>query len=356
MLGEKIYTLRKNRGISQEEFAEILNTSRQAVSKWERNESKPDIDKLMLIAKLFNVSIDYLLSYEISYSDIGSFINKMKECYLNNKSIIDIDEIRLWCFKYPNNFELHLCATEYLYIAFTNNNKAEYLDLALSCINKAIILFTPECNEIASLNDLHKCVSEIYFMQDKYKLAKEYITKNNVYGCEVLLTKCDLALKKYDSALEIASEIYLRASSDIINVSLIRVRVLLKSNKIQDAYDLVNWSIAFINSIKKDNEFFNNVLSPFIFLKATCEKLLGISSVESIKALKDINEVLISRNNVSNSDSVKYYFGKENPILVIDSNMKNSFKEIIEQTSINDVHYQVLVDIFNEIFGDDINE
>jgi transcriptional regulator with XRE-family HTH domain len=53
MLGEKIYSLRKNRKISQEEFAEILNTSRQNISKWERNESKPDIDKLIIIARLF---------------------------------------------------------------------------------------------------------------------------------------------------------------------------------------------------------------------------------------------------------------------------------------------------------------
>ena len=64
MLGEKIYSLRKNRKISQEEFAEILNTSRQNISKWERNESKPDVDKLIIIARLFNVSVDYLLSYK----------------------------------------------------------------------------------------------------------------------------------------------------------------------------------------------------------------------------------------------------------------------------------------------------
>ena len=64
MLGDKIFTLRKNKNISQEEIAEILNTSRQAVSKWERNESKPDLDKLILMAKLFNVSIDYLLGRE----------------------------------------------------------------------------------------------------------------------------------------------------------------------------------------------------------------------------------------------------------------------------------------------------
>ena len=78
MLGEKIYSLRKNRKISQEEFAEILNTSRQNISKWERNESKPDIDKLIIIARLFNVSIDYLLSYEINFSNVDIFLNKLR--------------------------------------------------------------------------------------------------------------------------------------------------------------------------------------------------------------------------------------------------------------------------------------
>lgn len=46
MLNYKIFELRKEKNISQEELAKILNTSRQAVSKWERGESYPDIDKL----------------------------------------------------------------------------------------------------------------------------------------------------------------------------------------------------------------------------------------------------------------------------------------------------------------------
>ena len=132
MLGDKLYNLRKNRKISQEEFAEILNTSRQAVSKWERNEAKPDIDKLILIAKLFNVSIDYLLDFEISASTIDSFIDELKDCLLNNKFIININDIRLWCSKYTNNFKLHVYLAEYLYVAFFDNNNEEYLDLALS--------------------------------------------------------------------------------------------------------------------------------------------------------------------------------------------------------------------------------
>ena len=46
-LGLKLYELRKKAKISQEEFAEIVDTSRQAVSKWERDESEPDLNKII---------------------------------------------------------------------------------------------------------------------------------------------------------------------------------------------------------------------------------------------------------------------------------------------------------------------
>ena len=64
-LCEKIIKLRKEKGLSQEEFGNAINVSRQAVSKWESEQTKPDIDKLKEIAKFFNVSYEYLLNDEI---------------------------------------------------------------------------------------------------------------------------------------------------------------------------------------------------------------------------------------------------------------------------------------------------
>ena len=64
-LYEKIIKLRKEKGLSQEEFGNAINVSRQAVSKWESEQTKPDIDKLKDIAKFFDVSFDYLLNDEI---------------------------------------------------------------------------------------------------------------------------------------------------------------------------------------------------------------------------------------------------------------------------------------------------
>lgn len=61
ILSEKITELRKKNGWSQEELAGKLNVSRQSVSKWESAMSVPDLDKILLMSQIFEVSTDYLL-------------------------------------------------------------------------------------------------------------------------------------------------------------------------------------------------------------------------------------------------------------------------------------------------------
>lgn len=60
-IGERIQDLRKSRGISQEQLADMAGVSRQAVSKWESGQSMPDIEKVILLSDYFEVSTDYLL-------------------------------------------------------------------------------------------------------------------------------------------------------------------------------------------------------------------------------------------------------------------------------------------------------
>lgn len=63
-LYEKLYELRRASGMSQEELAEKLGVSRQAVSKWESGATQPELSKLIELSKLYNVSVDELLSLE----------------------------------------------------------------------------------------------------------------------------------------------------------------------------------------------------------------------------------------------------------------------------------------------------
>lgn len=75
ILADKIIRLRKKNGWSQEELADKMNVSRQAVSKWEGAQTVPDLGKILQLANLFDVTTDYLLKDEIEdeeFSDTSS--------------------------------------------------------------------------------------------------------------------------------------------------------------------------------------------------------------------------------------------------------------------------------------------
>ena len=65
-LGEKIYKLRTEKGLSQGNLAEMLEVSRQSISKWENNSAAPELDKLMKLSEIFNITLDELVKGEIT--------------------------------------------------------------------------------------------------------------------------------------------------------------------------------------------------------------------------------------------------------------------------------------------------
>jgi len=60
-IADRIQYLRKQKGLSQEELADKIGVSRQAVSKWESEQSTPDLDKIIVMSDLFEVTTDYIL-------------------------------------------------------------------------------------------------------------------------------------------------------------------------------------------------------------------------------------------------------------------------------------------------------
>ena len=67
---DKLLELRKSHHLSQQQLADQLNVSRQAISKWELGESQPDLHNLVRLSEIFQISTDYLLKDELNKSEI----------------------------------------------------------------------------------------------------------------------------------------------------------------------------------------------------------------------------------------------------------------------------------------------
>lgn len=78
-LGNSLFQARKKCGLSQEAVAEKLGVSRQTVSKWETDETVPDIRQSKKMAVLYNVSLDELIDFDIDLKEIQEVIDKTSD-------------------------------------------------------------------------------------------------------------------------------------------------------------------------------------------------------------------------------------------------------------------------------------
>lgn len=105
---ENFKFMRKQRGLTQEQIAETLYVSCQAVSKWETNSSCPDISLLPIIADYFGVSVDYLIGHDTSKQteEIDSACAHTSKLFAENRYIEAIPILRATLIKHPGNEKL----------------------------------------------------------------------------------------------------------------------------------------------------------------------------------------------------------------------------------------------------------
>lgn len=126
--GEKIAILRKNKGYTQEQLAELLNVSRQSVSRWEMDIAFPETEKLIKLSQLLDCSIDFLLKNDLQEQEMKpqpaaiDCYNFIRECsyFFLATSVQNVPKLRPMGFIYADE--------SFLYIA-TDKRKQVYSDL-----------------------------------------------------------------------------------------------------------------------------------------------------------------------------------------------------------------------------------
>lgn len=95
-LGNNLFHARKKSGLSQEEVAEKLGVSRQTISKWELDETLPDIQQSKRLSNLYHLTLDELIDFDVDVREIEQIIERTRE-----ETEQKIDWTSMWGKKYP---------------------------------------------------------------------------------------------------------------------------------------------------------------------------------------------------------------------------------------------------------------
>lgn len=204
-LNKNIARLRKERGLTQEQLANLLNVSVTAVSKWENGNNMPDIELLPDMADVFQVSVDSLLGYEKAYKHLDKIIVEIENMLKHEKYNEAMERLRDVIKKYPNDFRVnHLLGdTYYSLIVSDFTCKEKYIEKAIFYYERCIELFEERYCEITTIESLEIQIVTLLLWKEKdnYDDALVLIKKHNQSGkYDYLLAQCLFQMGKRDEA------------------------------------------------------------------------------------------------------------------------------------------------------------
>lgn len=157
-LGQKLKEIRKRFGLSQEQLAEIMNVSRQAITKWENDGGLPDVTNLQELSKVFGITVDYLLNDQNGLPSLSMRKELDKEKY--NKLTMYQEVLKEY---YPEPYEIY---------TLTRTKKLNFIELILD------IFIAPEIGPVSTADQFGNLSPYYLVKKDNLKLLvniKNYV-------------------------------------------------------------------------------------------------------------------------------------------------------------------------------------
>lgn len=177
LIGENIFKLRKERGLTQDELADFMKVSTAAVSKWESGNSYPDITLLPELASFFNVSVDKLLSFKSGLSDdeIQKIYRECEKLFSSNDIVSAIDKSKGYISKYNSSYSLKY-KIGFLFFFYSWKNTEKCIDM----IKYAVYLYEDIVKNSSSIELVEESLfqlSALYQFLNKDDKAVEALKK-----------------------------------------------------------------------------------------------------------------------------------------------------------------------------------
>ena len=265
-IAENIRTYRKQRGLTQEQLAEMLGVSVGAVYKWESRTSLPELRLIMEMADFFEVSVDALLGYQMKDNRLNASVERLWKAS-GSQDYDALVEAEKTILKYPHSFDA-VFAGAYLYYVFgAGTKKKPWLRRAIELLDSARLLVT-QCTD-PRVNESYLCgmTAEMYEMLGETDKALELLKAHNagaifndMIGIMLLSHGRDPA-----EANGFLEDGLLRTISSLIQTVIGYAMLFDVKNDNTSGTEMMQWIIPALEGLKKTDEpdFLDKMIAVF---------------------------------------------------------------------------------------------
>ena len=277
-LAENIRVFRKERRLTQEQFAEAMGVTVGSVYKWETGQMTPELSMLVEIADFFDTSMDVLLGYRMKDNRIAAIEERLREsCRVRNPEALVEAEKALK--KYPNSFEVvHGCARVYAFFGVGSKDHAE-TRRALELYEQAKLLILQNHDPEISEQTISGEMASVWMLLGEQEKSIELLKKNNAGGVYSDTIGMMLALdpKKRDEAEPFLAESLLTITIGLVDSVMGYALVLSARGDYAGAKRMLSGLIEYLSPLKEGEkaDFADKILASMETVMAHIHMLEG---------------------------------------------------------------------------------
>ena len=289
-LAENIRAFRKERRLTQEQFAEAMGVTVGSVYKWETGQTTPELSMLVEIADFFDTSMNVLLGYRVKDNRIAAIGERLREyCRVRNPEALIEAEKALK--KYPNSFEVvHGCAQVYAFFGVGSKNHAE-TRRALELYEQAKLLISqnhdPKINEQTISGEM----ASAWMLLGEQERCIELLKNNNAGGLysDTIGMMLVLNLKKHEEAEPFLAEALLLNTFGLVDSVIGYTLVLSARREYADAKQMLSGLIAYLEPFKQGEkaDFADKIMANMYTVMAHIHTLEG-QPAEAAECLRSV--------------------------------------------------------------------
>lgn len=269
-LGENITKFRKQKRMTQEMLADSLGVTFAAVSKWERGVATPDLDLIISMATIFQVSIDTLIGYEMKNDSIKEAENRINECLkkMDYQEAVQICNSML--VRYPNNFYVVYNSAELYYLAAVKFGRDELIQKCIDLYEHAIVLLNQNDDPAINETTIRSRIAICYISTGNARKGIEMLKKCNINDSFSPMIAYSYVTKLEYENSELEPYLISAFNESISATLLTTISYLMyfdKNKQYKKGIKICNLVMDYLTEAKEDKESYNyfDKLIPYLY-------------------------------------------------------------------------------------------